>query len=71
MRELWGLFVEDATFTIGIVGAVLIAALGFPRLGLPGVLRGPCLFVLVILVFVENVVRSARPAPAVRRPIAE
>lgn len=68
MRELWGLFVEDATFTVGIVAAVLIAALGVPRLGLPAALRGPCLLVLVVLVLVENVVRSAR---ASRRPVAE
>ena len=59
-RELWGLFVEDASFTIGIVGAVLIAALGFPRIGIPGPGRGALLFVLVALVLIENVTRSAR-----------
>jgi len=62
VRELWGLFVEDASFTIGVVGAVLIAALGFPRIGIPGSFRGALLFVLVIFVLVENVTRSARSA---------
>ena len=65
--ELWGLFVEDASFTIGIVGVVLIAALGFSRIGVSAPLRGPALFVLVLLVLVENVsrsVRSARPPSA-------
>lgn len=61
-RELWGLFVEDASFTIGIVGAVLIAALGFPRIGIPGPFRGALLFVLVVLVLIENVSKSARLA---------
>lgn len=63
-RELWGLFVEDASFTIGIVGVVLIAALGFRPIGIPGPFRGVLLFVLVVLVLIENVIRSARlPRP--------
>ena len=58
-RELWSLIVEDASFTIGIFGAVLIAAHGFPRMGIP---RGALLFVLVVLVLIENVTKSARLA---------
>ena len=61
-RELWGLFVEDASFTIGIIGIVLIASLGFPRIGIPGPFRGTLLFVLLVFVLIENVTRSARLA---------
>jgi hypothetical protein len=68
MRELWGLFVEDATLTVGIIGAVLIAAFAFPSIAVPGWLRGPGLFLLVVLALVENVIRSARPR---RRPSAQ
>jgi hypothetical protein len=63
-RELWGLFVEDASFTIGILGAVMIAAIAAPRIGLPEALRGPVLFLLVLAVLLENVARSARSARA-------
>jgi hypothetical protein len=61
-RELWGLFVEDATFTVAIVAAVVISAVGFPRIRLPDGVRGPGLFLLVVIVLLENVARSARPA---------
>jgi len=63
-RELWGLFVEDASFTIGILGAVMIAAIFGPRLELPEAWRGPVLFLLVLVVLLENVARSARLARA-------
>ena len=61
-RELWGLFVEDASFTIGILGSVVIAAVVFPRVGVPDAWRGPSLFLLMIFVLLENVIRSSRPA---------
>ena len=62
VREVRGLFVEDASLTISVIGAVLIAALGFPRIGIPVSFRGALLFLVVILVLVENVTRSARSA---------
>jgi hypothetical protein len=59
LRELWGLFVEDASLTLGILGCVLIAAFTFPALRLRDEWRGPVLFVLLAIVLWENVRRSA------------
>jgi hypothetical protein len=61
-RELWGLFVEDASFTIGILASVVLAAVVFPRIGVPNAWRGPGLFLLMIVVLLENVIRSSRSA---------
>ena len=58
LRQLWGLFVEDASFTLGILGSLVIAAFGFPALGLRDAWRGPALFVLLAVVLLENVRRS-------------
>ena len=66
-RELWGLFVEDASFTIGILASVVIAAIVFPRIGVPDAWRGPSLFLLMIFVLLENVIRSSRSARARKR----
>jgi hypothetical protein len=60
LNELWGLFVEDATLTIGALGSVAAAAFVVPRSGIPMRWRAPLLFVLVALVLLENVRRSAR-----------
>jgi hypothetical protein len=59
LHELWGLFVEDATLTLGILGCLLIAAFAFPALRLRDGWRGPVLFVLLAIVLWENVRRSA------------
>jgi hypothetical protein len=58
-RELWGLFVEDASLTLAILGCLLIAAFAFPALRLREEWRGPLLFVLLAIVLWENVRRSA------------
>jgi hypothetical protein len=60
LRELWGLFVEDASLTLGILVCLVIAAFAFPALGLRDAWRGPVLFVLLAIVLLENVRRSAR-----------
>jgi hypothetical protein len=60
LRELWGLFVEDASLTLGILVCVMIAASAFPRLGLRDAWRGPALFGLLVMVLLENLRRSAR-----------
>jgi hypothetical protein len=60
LRELWGLFVEDASLTLGIFASLLIAAFAFPVLGFRAAWRGPALFVLLAIVLLENVRRSAR-----------
>ena len=59
LRELWGLFVEDASLTFGILGCLLIAAVAFPPLRLRDAWRGPVLFGLLAIVLWENVRRSA------------
>jgi hypothetical protein len=59
LRELWGLFVEDASLTLGILGCLLIAAFAFPALRLRDVWRGPMLFGLLAIVLWENVRRAA------------
>ena len=64
LRELWGLFVEDASFMLGILGCLLIAAFVFPVLRLRDGWRGPVLFGLLAIVLWENV----RRATATRSP---
>jgi hypothetical protein len=59
LRELWGLFVEDASFTLGILACLLIAAFAFPVLRVPDAWRGPLLFGLLAIVLWENVRRGA------------
>lgn len=60
LRELWGLFVEDASFTLGIVVSLALATFAFPLLRVPPVWRGAGFFVLLVIVLLENTRRSAR-----------
>lgn len=60
LSELWGLFVEDATLTIGTLVCIALAAFALPKLGAPAQWRGPIFFVAVALMLLENVYRSAR-----------
>ena len=60
VRQLWGLFVEDGSLTLGIFVCLVIAAFAFPALRLRDAWRGPVLFVLLAIVLLENVRRSAR-----------
>ena len=60
LKEIWGLFVEDASFTLGMIVCLIIAMYVLPRLPIADVWRGPALFVLLAIVLAENVVRSAR-----------
>jgi hypothetical protein len=60
LTELWGLFVEDATLTIGTLACVALAAFVIPRLGLAAQWRAPVFFAAVVLVLLENVYRGAR-----------
>ncbi|HEX9485548.1 MAG TPA: hypothetical protein VF976_00655 [Gemmatimonadales bacterium] len=61
--SLWGLFVEDASLTLGILIWLVIAAFALPALGLRDRWGGPVLFVLIALVLLENVRRSAQRQP--------
>lgn len=60
VREVWGLFVEDASFTVGILVCVALAIYIFPHLVSSADWRGPLLFGVLAVVLVENVYRSAR-----------
>ncbi len=60
LRDLWGLFVEDTSFTLGILGSLVIAAFAFPVLRLGDAWRGPALFLLLAAVLLENVRRTAQ-----------
>jgi hypothetical protein len=60
LTELWGLFVEDATLTIGTLACIALAAFVVPKLGVPAHWRAPILFIAVVLMLLENVYRSAR-----------
>ena len=59
VRELWGLFVEDASFTVAILVCIAFAAFVLPRV-VDQHWRGPILFVALALALFENVRRSAR-----------
>lgn len=60
VRELWGLFVEDASFTLGIIVSLIIAVFVFPHTTIASSWRGPLLFAMLAIVLVENVARAAR-----------
>jgi len=60
LAELWGLFVEDATLTIGTLICVALAAFVIPRVGIAPQWRAPLFFALVVGILLENVYRGAR-----------
>ena len=60
LAELWGLFVEDATLTIGTLACIALAAFVIPRLEIGAVWRAPMFFAAVMVMLLENVYRGAR-----------
>jgi hypothetical protein len=60
LAELWGLFVEDATLTIGTLACVALAAFVIPRVGIAAQWRAPLFFAIVVAMLLENVYRGAR-----------
>ena len=60
LKEVWGLFVEDATFTLGIIVCLMVATFALPHIAMNASWRGPILFALLAAVLIENVARSAR-----------
>jgi hypothetical protein len=60
LREVWGLFVDDASFTVGILICLVLAIYVFPHIVPSAEWRGPLLFGVLGIVLVENVYRSAR-----------
>jgi hypothetical protein len=61
-RELWGLFVEDASLSAGVLICLALAVYVFPLALRNPEWRGGALFVIVAAVLIENVCRSARRA---------
>lgn len=57
--ELWGLFVEDASFTVAIVACLVFARLVVPVFNVSAPWRGAVLFVLLAAALIENVWRTA------------
>jgi hypothetical protein len=60
VRQVWGLFVEDASLTVGILLWVVLAGFLLPRTGLRPSWRGPVLFLGLVVVLLENVRRSVQ-----------
>ncbi len=60
LAELWGLFVEDATLTIGTLACVALAAFVIPRLAIVPHWRAPIFFAAVVVMLLENIYRGAR-----------
>jgi hypothetical protein len=60
VREVWGLFVEDASLTVGILVCVALAIFVLPLIGLRPQWRGAVLFLGLGVVLLENVRRSAQ-----------
>jgi hypothetical protein len=60
LREVWSLFVEDASLTAGILLCVALARYLLPTTGLPAFWRGPLLFLMLACMLLENVYRSTR-----------
>ncbi|MEQ1505021.1 MAG: hypothetical protein ABMB14_22500 [Myxococcota bacterium] len=60
LREIWGLFVEDPGFTVGMLVALAVGGVVTRVDVLPPVVRGGLLFGAFAGVLVENVVRTAR-----------
>jgi hypothetical protein len=59
-REVWGLFVEDGSFAVGILVWLAVVLLGVRRSGWGLHWGGVALFVGLALVLIENVLRYAR-----------
>ena len=60
LREVYGLFVEDGSYALALVVWIVAVALLLPRLPIAAAWRAPILFAGMILILLENVVRSAR-----------
>jgi hypothetical protein len=59
-REIFGLFVDDGSFAIAILGWLALLWLALPHLPIPAVWRGATLFVGLIAILMESVLRRAR-----------
>ena len=60
LTELWGLFVEDGSYTLAIL--IWVGLIGFGRSWIRGrgAWAGTILFMGLALILIENIVRSSR-----------
>ena len=59
-REIFGLFVDDGSFAIGILVWVVMAVAVLPRVASVARWAGPVLFVGLALILIESVLRFSR-----------
>ncbi len=60
LKEVYGLFVEDGSYAVGILVWLLVVGFVFPHVPALGYWRAPLLFAGLLVLLVENVVRTAR-----------
>lgn len=60
LKEIYGLFVEDGSYAVGILIWLLLSALVLPHVPALGQWRGPLVFAGMLALLAENVLRTAR-----------
>jgi hypothetical protein len=60
IEELFGLFVEDGTLAIGILFLVALAVFALPHSPIPEAFRAPLLFLGLVVLLLENVLRAGK-----------
>ena len=60
LREIFGLFVDDAGFALAILAWLAVVGLVFPRLGVSSAWDGAILFAGLALILVESVTLRAK-----------
>lgn len=60
VQEIYGLFVEDGSYAAAIAAWLFVAALAFPHFSALGEWRAPLMFAGLVVILVENVLRTAR-----------
>lgn len=59
-REFFGIFVDDGSFALAIVIWLVVLWLGLPRVPLASLAQAGILFVGLLAILVESVLRRAR-----------
>ena len=60
LKEVYGLFVEDGSYAVGILIWLFLSALVLPHIPALGQWRGPLVFTGMLALLAENVLRTAR-----------
>jgi hypothetical protein len=58
LRELLGLFVDDGSFALALLGWTLVAGFGLPQIGLPAGWDAPIFFLGYLAILCENLGRA-------------